>query len=58
MANGKTSLVALKVYEPAPEYKVCLMDDGTIRILGDTNSMSRSAALKIAYALMSAGAQT
>jgi hypothetical protein len=48
---------AVLILEPVEGVKVWIMDNGTIRIIGDVSALRGVDARKLAYALMSAGAQ-
>lgn len=52
-----TATTALDIRDVTPDLRVCIMDNGTIRILGNVTALSGVTARKLAYALMSAGAQ-
>lgn len=54
-AQNNTSTTALHILEPTAELRVCVMDNGSIRILGNVNALSGFEARQLAYALMKAG---
>ncbi len=57
MSTTNKSAAAVTIIEPTADVRVCVMDDGTVRILGDVSALRGVDARKVAYALMSAGAQ-
>jgi len=50
-----TSTTALHILEPSADVRVCVMDNKTIRVLGDVSALSSYDARQLAYALMKAG---